>query len=130
LWSDWQVDWHDRQVALRILVVDDHPAFRDLAQRLLIEGGYDVVGSAAGGGEAMRRVVDLQPDVVLLDVLLPDFDGFDAAQRLACLPQPPVVVLISSRTRSELAASLADAQVRGFLAKDELTLDSFDALLR
>jgi CheY-like chemotaxis protein len=117
-------------VTQRVLIVDDHPAFRDLAQRLLLEGGYDVVGSAAGGGEAMERVADLQPDVVLLDVLLPDLDGLDVAQRLACLPQPPVVVVISSRTRGELAASLADAPVRGFLAKDELTLHSFAALLR
>ena len=114
----------------RVLIVDDHPSFCDLAQRLLGAGGYDVVGSAASGLEALEQVADLRPDVVLLDLLLPDLDGFAVAERLAGTSNPPMIVLISSRSRVELAARLAEAPVLGFLAKDELTLSNLGALLR
>lgn len=88
------------------------------------------MGTAASGTEALERIADLRPDVVLLDVLLPDLDGFCVAERSACSTEPPVIVLISSRSRVELAAQLADARIRGFLSKDELTLSNLGALLR
>jgi DNA-binding NarL/FixJ family response regulator len=119
-------------VALRVLVVDDHASFRRLAQRLLVlvAGGYEVVGLAAGGAEAVRQAVLLQPDLVLLDVLLPDLDGFGVAERLASLANPPVVVLLSSRTQIELGARLDTAPVRGFLPKEELTLQRLAELIQ
>jgi two-component system nitrate/nitrite response regulator NarL len=117
-------------VALRVLVVDDHAGFRRLARRLLIAGGYEVVGLAAGGADAVHQAALLRPDLVLLDVLLPDLDGFGVAERLAGLADPPIVVLVSSRTRAELGAWLDTAQVRGFLPKAELTLQRLAELIR
>ncbi len=119
-----------KAVALRVLVVDDHAGFRRLVRRLLMAGGYEVVGLAAGGAEAVRQAALLRPDLVLLDVLLPDLDGFGVAERLAGLADPPVVVLVSSRTRVELGARLDSAPVRGFLPKEELTLQRLAELIR
>jgi len=103
-----------------ILLVDDHAGFRRVARRMLEAGGLRVVGEAASGHEALALVGKLRPEVVVLDVLLPDMDGFVVATQLAALPAPPTVVLISSRTRTELGARLDTAPVAGFLAKEEL----------
>jgi DNA-binding NarL/FixJ family response regulator len=116
-------------VALRVLVVDDHAGFRRLVRRLLVAGGYEVVGVAADGTDAMRQAALLRPDLVLLDVLLPDLDGFGVAERLAGFTDPPVVVLVSSRTRIEFGARLDTAPVRGFLPKEELTLQRLAELI-
>jgi CheY-like chemotaxis protein len=117
-------------VAVRVLVVDDHPSFRRLAARLLAVGGYEVVGLATDGAEALDEIVRLRPDVVLLDVLLPGIDGFEVADRISHSHFRPVIVLVSSRTRLELADRLAGAPIRGFLSKSELTLQSLHELLR
>jgi DNA-binding NarL/FixJ family response regulator len=117
-------------VGLRVLVVDDHAGFRHMARRLLMAGGYKVIGLAADGTDAVHQAALLRPDLVLLDVLLPDLDGFGVAERLASLADPPVVVLVSSRTRAELGARLDTAPVRGFLPKEELTLQRLAELVR
>lgn len=109
-------------MAQRVLLVDDHPGFRRMARRLLESGGYDVVGEAGTGAEAIATARLLGPDLVLLDVLLPDTNGVLVAEELAELEQPPSVILISSRLRSELAPLLSGARVLGFLQKDELTV--------
>ena len=66
-----------------VLIVDDHAGFRGFARRLLEAGGYTVVGEAADGGSALAAVEALRPELVLLDVVLPDTDGFAVAERLA-----------------------------------------------
>jgi CheY-like chemotaxis protein len=78
-----------------VLIVDDHASFRTSARALLQAEG-DVVGEAADGEEALEAVVKLRPDVVLLDIQLPGLDGLTIAERLAVVPNPPAVVLISS----------------------------------
>lgn len=108
-------------MGLRVLVVDDHPAFRRLASRLLTAEGFDVVGEAGDGASALTRAAAIEPEVVLLDVLLPDLDGFAVAERLALLPHPPAVVLTSSRTRSDFGTRLERTSARGFVAKEDLT---------
>lgn len=108
-------------VRASILLVDDHAGFRRAARRLLESGGLTVVGEAADGRTALAQARELRPDLVVLDVLLPDVDGFTVAARLAALPTPPVVVLISSLTRAELGGRIDAAPVAGFLAKDEFT---------
>jgi len=114
---------------MRLLIVDDHPEFRDSA-RVLLEGeGFEVVGSAATGEEALGQAVELGPDVVLLDIQLPGVDGFTVAERLAALADPPVVVLISSRARSSYGSKIDHAPVRGFLAKHELSGESLKKLM-
>jgi two-component system nitrate/nitrite response regulator NarL len=108
-------------MADRLLVVDDHAGFRRLARLVMQRGGFDVIAEAANGAEAVMFARTLVPDVVLLDILLPDLNGFAVAERLCRLPHPPVVVLTSSRPATDFGARIADAPVKGFLAKDELT---------
>lgn len=113
-----------------IVIVDDHAAFRNAARSVLGAQGFDVVGEAADGVQALRLVADLRPAVVLLDIALPDIDGFEVARRLAQAPEPPDVVLISSRDRDSFERRLADAPVRGFLGKHELSGAAVERLLR
>ena len=84
-------------VSPTVLIVDDHKVFRASARALLQAGGFDVIGEAAGGMEAIEAVSTLRPDVVVLDIQLPDLDGLAVAQRLAEAPDPPAVVLVSGR---------------------------------
>jgi CheY-like chemotaxis protein len=80
-----------------VLIVDDHEDFRSSATALLEAEGFTVVGGVADGGAVLDAVKRLRPDVVLLDVQLPELDGFAVAERLAAITDPPRVVLISSR---------------------------------
>jgi two-component system nitrate/nitrite response regulator NarL len=117
-------------MAERVLIVDDHAGFRSMARRLLIAGDYDVVGEAADGTEAIHEVRKLRPDVVLLDIQLPDLDGFEVAQALADQQEPPVIVLISSRARTDYGTRVADSGVHGFIGKADLSARTLRRLLR
>lgn len=112
-----------------VLIVDDHEVFRSSAAALLQAEGFTTVGGVADGGGAVDAVKRLRPDVVLLDVQLPDLDGFVVAERLAAIPDPPRVVLISSRDGASYGRRLERAPVCGFLAKRELSGASLAALL-
>jgi CheY-like chemotaxis protein len=80
----------------RILLVDDASSVREsLGWLLLDEPDMTVVGEAAGGAEAIRQARQFQPDLVILDIELPDLDGFYVTRELKALPQPPLVVLLS-----------------------------------
>jgi DNA-binding NarL/FixJ family response regulator len=120
----------DRGVRPTVLIVDDHDGFRESARALLEAEGFAVVGGAADGAAAIAEVARLRPDVVLLDVQLPDVDGFTVAGRLAAGPDPPRVVLISSRDAAAYGPSVDTAPVCGFLAKRELSGASLAALVR
>jgi len=104
-----------------VLIVDDHAPFRRMARRLLEAAGFCVVGEAGDGVSALAAAAALGPDVVLLDVLLPDMDGFAVARCLAERPCGPVVVLTSSRSEPELGRRLEQAPAAGFIAKDALS---------
>jgi DNA-binding NarL/FixJ family response regulator len=82
-------------VSASVLLVDDDPAFRRLARRLLVDCGLDVVGEADSVAAALSTATELQPSAALVDVGLPDGDGFILARQLAALPRPPRVVLTS-----------------------------------
>lgn len=112
-----------------VLIVDDHAEFRAAARALLEAEGFDVVGEAGDGLEAVTRAEQLRPDVVLLDIQLPDLSGFEVARRLACAAQPPQVVLISSRDAATYGSQLSLRDARGFLAKGELSGAAVTALL-
>ena len=113
----------------RVLIVDDHAPFRTLARLLLTAEGFDVVGEAGSGAGAISAARDLEPEVVLLDVQLPDIDGFQVAQVLADEPAPPAVVLVSSRSRDDYGARIAGSAARGFIAKAELSGDELRRVL-
>jgi DNA-binding NarL/FixJ family response regulator len=104
-----------------VLIVDDHEAFRVAARSLLESEGFTVVGEAADGRDALTVAERLRPEVVLIDVQLPDVDGFSVADRLAAAAAAPDVVLISSREAATYGARLMNTPARGFLAKRELS---------
>src|ERR1035441_9544534 len=104
-----------------VLIVDDHAGFRELARRMLESAGYEIVGEAHDAASALAAAARLHPDVVLLDIQLPDLDGFAVSERLAADDDPPAVVLISSRDESAYRQRLAASTARGFIAKSELS---------
>ncbi len=108
-------------MAVRVLIVDDHQPFRALARALLELDGFQGVGEAGDGAGAVDLAGRLRPDLVLLDVGLPDINGFEVARQLAGADPAQAVVLISSRDRSAYRTRLADSPVRGFLPKGELS---------
>jgi len=114
-------------MATSVLIVDDHPSFRASARMLLECEGFEVVGEAEDGEGALLAVRELEPDVVLLDVQLPDIDGPEVAARLAAANGvSPAVVLTSSRDLDDLGAF---GGVRGFIPKSELSGAALEALL-
>ena len=113
----------------RILIVDDHGGFRTAASRVLAAGGFDVVGEAANGAQALDAVARLRPDAVLLDVQLPDIDGFEVAERLRANGHSPTVVLTSSRDALEFGSLVARSGARGFIPKADLSGSTLAALL-
>jgi DNA-binding NarL/FixJ family response regulator len=112
-----------------VLIVDDHLRFRATARRFLARGGFDVVGEAADGAGALEAAARLRPDVVLLDVQLPDIDGFEIAARLGRNGDSPAVVLTSTRDAAEFGDLVARSGARGFIPKAELTGSRLSALL-
>jgi len=118
-------------MAITVLIVDDHPSFRATARLLLEVEGYDVIGEAKDGEEAIRRAAELRPDLVLLDVNLPDIDGFAVASRLTAPngDRAPAVILTSSRDPSDFGSQVASSGARGFIPKADLSGDSLAALL-
>ena len=112
-----------------MLVVDDDAAFRDLAARVLTNWGHVVVGEAASLQEALARAAELRPDTALVDIGLPDGDGFALTQQLRELPWPPRVVLISSDDDRANEPAARRAGACGFLPKDELAGRALRALI-
>jgi DNA-binding NarL/FixJ family response regulator len=109
-------------MATSVLIVDDHPSFRATARALLEAEGFDVVGEAENGVQALRLAKELCPDLVLLDVQLPDFDGFEVASRLRALgTESPRIVLTSSRDASDFGPLVVQCGARGFVPKAELS---------
>lgn len=110
-----------------VLIVDDHAGFRRAARALLEADGFAIVGECATGNEGLEATKRLRPDVVLLDVGLPDLDGIEVATLLCACPDTPKIVLTSSRDISDFPPHLERCGARGFIAKAEL---SGDALAR
>jgi DNA-binding NarL/FixJ family response regulator len=111
--------WDDRAVAVTVLIVDDHDGFRASARRLLELDGLAVIGEAADGASGIAAARSLAPELVLLDVSLPDTTGFDVAAALAGGPWR--VVLTSSREQLDLGRRVRDCGAAGFVPKDELS---------
>jgi DNA-binding NarL/FixJ family response regulator len=116
-------------VPRRVLIVDDHAPFRSMARVLLESEGVEVVSESEDGDGAVAASAALRPGVVLLDIHLPGDDGFVVAERLAALPEPPSVVMISSRPVGELRSRLASVAASGFIPKAELSVAAIDAIV-
>jgi DNA-binding NarL/FixJ family response regulator len=123
------LNWDDQPMRPTLLIVDDHAGFRSLARRLLTSGGFDVVGEAADGRAAVTAVHQLRPDVVLLDVQLPDIDGFQVTARLLRNSAGPAVVLTSTRDRTDYGERVDRSGARGFIPKAELSGAAVRAVL-
>ena len=108
-------------MSVSVLIVDDHPSFRATARLLLESEGFHVVGEAADGAAGLRDARALEPDLVLLDVQLPDIDGFEVAAQLTGTGDGPAVVLTSSRDEADFGPLVAASGARGFVAKAELS---------
>jgi DNA-binding NarL/FixJ family response regulator len=119
----------DQPMGETVLIVDDHAPFRALARALLQLEGFEVVGEAADAWSALDAVGPLRPSVVLLDVQLPDLDGFEVARQLAQAGDPPAIVLVSSRDRSAYRRRLAESPARGFIPKSDLSGAAVAALV-
>ena len=111
-----------------VLIVDDHEGFRSQARRLLDAAGFRVVGEAKDGTSALESARRLRPAIVLLDVQLPDVDGFEVARRLADAGIDTATVLISTRDSTSYRRRLAASPARGFISKSDLSGASLAAL--
>ncbi|MGH2839340.1 MAG: response regulator [Solirubrobacteraceae bacterium] len=113
-----------------VLIVDDHAAFRTSARALLEADGWDVVGEASDGTSGVAAARELRPDVVLLDVRLPDADGFDCAALLTSNGYRPAVVITSSSDDPLYPDRATQCGACGFLAKHDVCGAALDRLIR
>ena len=104
-----------------VLIVDDHAGFRASARELLEAEGFEVVGEADDAASAVEAARTLRPDVVLLDIQLPDADGVEVSRRIEAEDGRPEIVLVSSRDVSYLAGALAECPACGFISKSQLS---------
>jgi DNA-binding NarL/FixJ family response regulator len=114
----------------RVLIVDDHARFRATARRALESDGWDVVGEAADGRSGLAEAQRTAPDLVLLDVGLPDISGLVVSREIAQRTPEIAVVLVSTHDAGDYAELSAAHGARGFLAKADVSGVALDALLR
>jgi DNA-binding NarL/FixJ family response regulator len=112
-----------------VVIVDDNDAFRGRMRVLLDCEGYDVIGEACDGASGLGVVRRLRPDVALLDVQLPDTNGFAVAERLRAEVGETAVVIISTRDASDYTHAVQDCGALGFIAKSEISGDTLRAVL-
>jgi len=112
-----------------IVIVDDHPSFRAAARFMLEADGFQVVAVAVDGESGVREALRTSPEIVLLDVSLPDIDGFEVASRLRAAGASSAIVFTSSRDGSDFGSLIADAGGSGFIPKAELSGDALRALV-
>jgi len=112
-----------------VLIVDAHAGFRSFARTFLEAAGMNVIGEAADGCAAVDAADRLRPDVVLLDVLLPDGDGFEVAKRILEGAHRAAVVLTSTRDAADFGRRVQSCGARGFIGKGDLSRQRLEALL-
>jgi DNA-binding NarL/FixJ family response regulator len=116
-----------RPVGRTVVVVDDHAGFRARAARMLTAAGWDVVGSCPDGRSALAAIPALRPDVVLLDVQLPDIDGFGVLAELG--DAGPAVVLVSTREAADYGGRVDRSRAAGFISKADLSAGALAAVV-
>jgi CheY-like chemotaxis protein len=112
----------------RVLIIDDNAAFRATARSLLERAGLIVVAEAGTGFGGIQQAGTHRPDLVLVDVQLPDLDGFEVAERLSQLEGSPEVILTSSLDAADFGALVMSSPALGFIPKAELSAAGIDEL--
>jgi DNA-binding NarL/FixJ family response regulator len=112
-----------------VLVVDDHDGFRRSMRRMLERAGYDVVGEAVDGESAITAAAHLRPDIALVDIRLPDLDGFAVAKAIRAAGSAGSIVLISTRQRADHGERLAASNADGFIEKSDLSAKAIAAIV-
>ncbi len=113
-----------------VLIVDDHPSFRASARAILEAEGFEVIGESSAGTAALDAYDELRPDLVLLDVQLPDMSGFDVCEELERRNRSaPAIILVSSRDVDDYGELVPNSCARGFIAKADLSGEAVAALL-
>jgi DNA-binding NarL/FixJ family response regulator len=120
----------DLAMRRRILVIDDNAAFRRALGQVLDTHCFVVVATAATGASGVQLAREHEPDLVIVDVQLPDVDGFDVAEQLTQLDPTMEVILTSGLDSSDLGTLVTDSSARGFIPKAELSAQAIDSLLR
>jgi DNA-binding NarL/FixJ family response regulator len=120
---------HDQSVPGGVLIVDDNARFRMRARRSLEADGYTVAAEAADGASGLEAERRHRPDVVLLDIGLPDMSGLEVAERLTRLRNPPAVVLTSTHDVADFGDRVARCGARGFVPKAALSGEALAAVL-
>jgi DNA-binding NarL/FixJ family response regulator len=116
-------------MAMTLMIVDDHRSFRDAARRVLESAGFEIIGEAADGESGLDAIVELRPDIVLLDVQLPGIDGFEVAARLRKRGDAPVIVMTSSRDGADFGPLIEQSGARGFIHKADLSGPAISAVV-
>jgi DNA-binding NarL/FixJ family response regulator len=114
---------------VRVLIVDDQRPFRE-ASNMVVEmtDGFEVVGEAESGEEAVELAAGLEPDLVLMDVQMPGIDGLEATRRIMALPTPPHVLVMSTHESGSYEAPALAAGAIGFIPKSEFGMDTLEAV--
>jgi len=110
------------------VVIDDHLAIRDMTRRLIEAAGHSVLGEAATGAEGLAKVEELEPDVVVLDIVLPDLSGFEVARTLKDEGSEATIILMSSHELDDLGGSVEESGADAFISKSDISLKSLREL--
>jgi len=110
------------------VVIDDHLAVRDMTRRLIEAAGHSVLGEAATGAEGLAKVEELHPDVVVLDIVLPDLSGFEVARTLKDKGSEATIVLMSSHELDDLGGSVEESGADAFISKSDISLKALREL--
>jgi DNA-binding NarL/FixJ family response regulator len=112
---------------VRVLIVDDQTPFRE-ASKMVVEmtDGFEVVGEAENGEQAVALATSLRPDLVLMDVQMPGIDGLEATRRITALDDPPHVLVMSTHESGNYDAPALDAGAIGFLPKSSFSMDALE----
>jgi CheY-like chemotaxis protein len=121
-------EWDPEDVDLSCLIVDDSVEFLEVARSLLEREGVAVVGVAATASDALQRIGELRPQIVLLDIDLGGDSGFEVARRIA-KADPTKVILISTHAEDDFAELIAESPAAGFISKSELSAQAIQRLV-